>query len=107
MTDIVEKLKDACVIDRHYGKSVTLTLDYDDYMEAADLITALRAENERLKEWNREIALNAREFAAENERLRAALEEIASGKYSGIVLTSYPPQDPAVNRARAALEEKR
>lgn len=43
---------------------------------------------------------------AENERLRAALEEIASGKYSGIVLTSYPPQDPAVNRARAALEKK-
>ena len=33
-------------------------------------------------------------------------EEIASGKYSGIVLTSYPPQDPAVNLARAALEGK-
>lgn len=44
---------------------------------------------------------------AENERLRAALEEIASGKYSGIVLTSYPPQDPAVNLARAALKEQR
>ncbi len=41
--------------------------------------------------------------AAEIERLRAALEEIANGKYSGIVLTSFPPQDPAVNRARAAL----
>lgn len=41
---------------------------------------------------------------AEIERLRAALEDIASGKYSGIVLTSMPPQDPAVNRARAALE---
>jgi len=40
---------------------------------------------------------------AEVERLRGALEEIASGKYSGIVLTSFPPQDPAVNRARAAL----
>lgn len=49
MADIVEKLKDACVIDRHYGKSVTLTLDYDDYMDAADEIIRLRAENERLR----------------------------------------------------------
>ena len=56
MTDIVEKLKEACVIDRHYGKSVTLTLDYDDYMEAADLITALRAENEKLRAALRDIA---------------------------------------------------
>lgn len=32
------------------------------------------AEIERLRAWNAEIALNAREFAAENERLRAALE---------------------------------
>lgn len=39
----------------------------------------------------------------DNKQLRAALEEIASGKYSGIVLLSHPPQDPAVNRARAAL----
>lgn len=39
-----------------------------------DEITTLRAENERLREWNREIALNARELVAENERLRAALK---------------------------------
>jgi hypothetical protein len=44
---------------------------------------------------------------AEVERLRAALEEIASGKYSGIVLPSFPPQDPAVNRARAALTQEK
>ena len=78
MTDIVEKLKDACVIDRHYGKSVTLTLDYDDYMEAADTITTLRAEN---------------------EKLRAALEDIA-----------YPNpdhgEDQLMQIARAALEGK-
>jgi hypothetical protein len=43
---------------------------------------------------------------AENERLRSALEEIASGKYSGIALPTYPPQDPSVNRARRALERK-
>lgn len=48
-------------------------------------------------------ALEIIRLRAEVERLRAALEEIASGKYSGIVLTSFPPQDPAVNRARAAL----
>ena len=41
-----------------------------------DEITCLRAENERLREWNREIALNARELVAENERLRAALREV-------------------------------
>lgn len=40
------------------------------------------------------------------EQLEAALWEIASGKYSRIVLTSYPPQDPAVNAARAAMEEE-
>lgn len=100
--------------------------------EAADTITALRAENERLKVDNIQMqaALGygilaederhilpsnpfkcgtcdaSNHLLAENERLRAALREIASGKYSGIVLTSYPPQDPAVNRARAALEEK-
>jgi len=43
------------------------------------------------------------ELLAENERLRAALEDIASGRHSHIILTSYPPQDAAVARARAAL----
>lgn len=51
MTDIVEKLRDACVIDRHYGKSVTLTLDYDDYMEAAAEIERLRAALESTEAW--------------------------------------------------------
>jgi hypothetical protein len=44
--------------------------------------------------------------ADEIERLRKALEDIASGQYSGRMLMSLPPQDPAVNRARAALEDK-
>lgn len=39
-------------------------------------------------------------------RLREALEDIASGRYSGVLLTSFPPKDPAVERARAALGEK-
>ena len=121
MTDIVEKLKDACVIDPHYGKSVTLTLDYDDYMEAADLITALRAENEKLKAELEELDFLRHEggsesiaaLEAENQRLRAALEEIESitvhsgGDIHGI---SAPAWQAAFNHAhivaRAALEEK-
>ena len=59
-------------------------------------------ENKLERRW-----LLALEAADEIERLRAALREIASGKYSGIVLTSYPPQDPAVNAARAALKDAR
>ncbi len=39
-------------------------------------------------------------------RLREALEDIASGRYSGVLLTSFPPKDPAVDRARAALAEQ-
>lgn len=39
-------------------------------------------------------------------RLREALEDIASGRYSGVLLTSFPPKDPAVERARAALAKK-
>ena len=39
-------------------------------------------------------------------KLEAALRDIASGRYSGIVLTSVPPQDPAINRAKQALEGK-
>lgn len=39
-----------------------------------EAITRLTAENERLTEWNREIAVNAREFAAEVTKLRAALD---------------------------------
>lgn len=35
--------------------------------------------------------------------MREALSDIASGSYSGVSLTSYPPKDPAVERARAAL----
>jgi hypothetical protein len=47
----------------------------------------LRAENERLREWNREIALNAREFVAENERLRAELREMDAHMEENITLT--------------------
>ena len=73
--------------------------------EQADTITALRAENERLKEWNWEIAVNAREFAAENEKLRAALELFACDCIdSGNLCPS--PQNCRNYIARAALEGK-
>ena len=65
-------------------------------MSDTDEITRLRAENERLREWNREIALNAREFVAENERLRAALQDIIADSFSVY----------AIQVARAALEGK-
>ncbi len=65
-------------------------------MSSNDEITRLRAEIERLREWNREIALNAREFAAENERLRAALEWIAG--------TALTEAEAMAEKARAALE---
>lgn len=81
MTDIVERL--------------LVCAKYDpDQAEAADLITTLRAENERLKEWNREIALNAREFVAENERLRADLR---------LAVTSDSEYCATLERINAAL----
>ena len=42
---------------------------------------------------------------AENERMRAVLARIASGKYSGFAIATNPPKDPAVEIARAALAE--
>lgn len=40
---------------------------------------------------------------AEITALRTALRDIASGKYTGVMLPSHPPKDPAVERAREAL----
>ena len=60
--------------------------------EAADRIEQLEAEGDKAR--------------ARGDALRMALEDIASGKYSGRQLLSHPPQDPAVNRALAALEVK-
>ena len=54
----------------------------------------------------RELAGRYDEAAERIEKLEAALRDIASGRYSGIVLTSVPPQDPAINRAKQALEGK-
>lgn len=76
MSDIVERLREGCGCN--FPETTCMAeSECADAFAAADEITALRAEVERLREWNREIALNAREFVAENERLRAALEDIA------------------------------
>lgn len=133
MTDIVERLKEACVIDRHYGKSVTLTLDYDDYMEAADEITRLRAGNERLrakiehlskevnyaKYGNPDFAWSLYEaqmndLRLENERLRAALRGMIDNACAAcdedyVIRATKKEWDAHVNataKARAALEGK-
>jgi hypothetical protein len=41
------------------------------------------------------------------EQLEAALRDLASGKYSGRLLPSLPPQDPAVFRAKQALGDNK
>jgi predicted RNase H-like nuclease (RuvC/YqgF family) len=66
-------------------------------------ITRLRAEVEKLTEWNREIAVNARELVAEVEKLRAALEDIADGLGES-ELAEVGRYAKCI--ARAALEEK-
>ena len=76
-----------------------LANDRDGYVQVlTDENNKLRAEVEKLREWNREIALNAREFVAENEKLRAALRQIA-----GIDVWDNSEQG-YVDKARAALE---
>lgn len=86
---------------------------------AADEIERLTAENERMRGeiqtandgWHyadgcAELAMKHRDEAeTEIERLRGVLNDIASGKYSGIILPTMPPKDPAVEAARAALAE--
>lgn len=73
-------------------------------MSSNDEITRLRAEIERLREWNREIALNARDFAAENERLRAALREILGWHDYSNDMHKPIEVRAAYMRARAALD---
>lgn len=107
MTDIVEKLKDACVIDRYYGKSVTLTLDYDDYMEAADTITTLRAEVERLKVGLMDCMQEAANHHRENEaRAKIGGSDMAQRKAKAIVARSGVLFHNIKAIARAALEGK-
>lgn len=81
--DIINRIENAI----YYTEDTNVN---DIFRDAVDEI-------ERLREWNAEIALNAREFAAENERLRAVLEEI-------IIHNEWP--DRVEKYARAALEVK-
>ena len=55
------------------------------------------------------LAEAAAQIEADGQRiaeLEAALRDIATGRYSGVVLTSIPPKDAVVERARAALGDK-
>ena len=108
MTDIVEKLRDACIIDRHYGKSVTLTLDYDDYMEAAAEIERLRAGGCARDQGTTQYCAEAAKLAAENEKLRAALKELLACPHVADrdidPAWIEPETEAAVEAARVALE---
>ncbi len=128
-----ETFKDVCgichrdgVITRLRADNERLTRQFAEHADrTADDTAALRAENERLREWNREIALNARELVAENERLRAVLRPFAEAAdgfdmpriknpeewfaYRGIVSATEAKGAITVGdlrRARAALEGK-
>ena len=75
-------------------------------VDALATLYALLAERDAaliLVDMTRDAAMGHQERA---ERMRAALRDIASGRYSNIMLPSDPPQDPAVVRARAALAKE-
>lgn len=96
MTDIVERLRAEGAMTGHYHVPAI-------QREAAAEIEWLREENERLRA---EVVLLEATGAECAEGLRAALRDIASGRYSNIMLPSDPPQDPAVVRARSALAKE-
>lgn len=48
MTDIVKRLRAACVDHPEYGKTTTLAVQYDELMEAANEIERLRAALHRI-----------------------------------------------------------
>ena len=84
------------------------------YMQLADRVEAYEVEIKQLAaqlktvldreaETHRRHDAKVEAQAAEIEQLREALERIASGRYSGVMLTSFPPKDAAVEAARAAL----
>ena len=91
MTDIVERLRELA--------PVTNT-------ETRTAMTEAAAEIERLREWNAEIALNAREFVAEIERLRAALHDVLGWHDYSNDMHKPIEVRAAYMRARAALEGK-
>lgn len=117
MRDIVEKLR-VYVSDDHdrlcQGREYTCSCGYDDkrdplMTEAADLITALRAEvddlGNRLHHVHRLWANNEHALRAKNERLRAALERLSCKCPSNCDWEKHGDICPSWV-ARAALEGK-
>ena len=96
--DLIERL-------RGYGDGNNDLMDAaaDRIEKLEEEIGVLFAANVRL---NSRADLDSDGYVDRIEKLEAALRDIASGRYSGIVLTSVPPQDPAINRAKQALEGK-
>lgn len=90
MSDIVERLREVAErADANYPVIM---------QQAADTITALRSENERLLAANKDSMLHFDVLKADYEKLRAALRDIATGQ------VTYLPFIQTV--ARAALEGK-
>ena len=96
--DIVDKLRDRANAPTLAGSE----LNHD----AADEIERLRA-RVSVKTQEEARAHYSVRMHNKNALLREALEDIASGRYSGVLLTSFPPKDPVVERARAALAHGR
>jgi len=75
--------------------------------QAADRIEKLSRLFDITVNLNSDLTEKIRQQKDRIEKLEATLREIASGKYSNVVFTTYPPQDPAVVKARLALGEKK
>lgn len=102
MSDIVERLR----------KGIEWTgPTQDDTGQTENLMDEAADEIERLREWNREIALNAREFVAENEKLRAALKMARpfigwAGYYPTILAEVDAALEGPQDRMAKPIEEK-
>jgi hypothetical protein len=109
-SDLVKRLREAEVGEAFQTEDGSPELQRTALgQEAAERIEALEGEVERLASAlegaDQDVQERLLKAIARAERLRVALGKIASGRHSGLLLLSYPPQDPAVVLARKALED--
>lgn len=90
MDDIVSQLRQASFSSEDYRWKAADIIEslrqktqyWPDNAERDAVIRHQKEEIERLRDWNEEIALNARKLIADNERLVAALRDIITDSYS-------------------------